>query len=120
MPVYHYLGVWKHGSALIVRFGEHRILDDITVEKIGVELYGVADRADCQHLILNLSGVVRLSSVMLGKLLMLQRKMAIKGGKLKLCEIEPEAQEVFASTKLSHILDIRESEADALNALACP
>ena len=48
------------------------------------------------------------------KLLMLGKEMESKGGKLILCEIGPEIQEVFATTKLNRIFDIRESEADAL------
>jgi stage II sporulation protein AA (anti-sigma F factor antagonist) len=118
MSIYRHLGVWKHGDVTVVRFGEHRILDELAVKKIGDELNGVADRADCRNLVLHFASVVGLSSLMLGKLLMLEQKMASKGGKLTLCEIEPEVQEVFASTKLNHILDIRESEDDAIRAFA--
>lgn len=118
MSIYRHLGVWKHGDVTVVRFGEHRILDELAVKQIGDELNKIADHVDCRNLVLNFASVVGLSSVMLGKLLMLQRKMALKGGKLKLCEIEPEIQEVFATTKLNHILDIRESEDEAIRAFA--
>ena len=118
MSVYRHLGAWKHGDVTVVRFGEHRILDELAVKQIGDELNEIADHMDCHNLVLNFASVVGLSSVMLGKLLMLQRKMALKGGKLKLCEIEPEVQEVFVTTKLNHILDIRESEDDAIKAFA--
>ena len=89
MYAYRHLGVWKHGDVLSVRFGEHRILDEATVRMLGDELYAVADRPDCHHLLLNFASVVALSSLMVGKLLMLQRKMVSKGGKLKLCELGP-------------------------------
>jgi len=112
-PIYHQLGVWKHGNVLVIRFGEHRILDELTVQKISDELYSVAERADCHHLLLNFGSVVGLSSLMLGKLLMLQRKLKGKGGSLRLCDVGPEIQEVFASTKLSEIFDIFDSEWDA-------
>lgn len=117
-PIYHHLGVWKRGDVMIVRFGDHRILDEATVNLIGDELYSVADRPDCRHLLLNFAGVAGLSSLMLGKLLILRRKMAAKGGKLKLYDVEPEVQEVFAATELHHLLDIRGSETEALQALA--
>ena len=118
MSVYRHLGVWRQGNVAVVRFGEHRILDELAVKTIGDELNEIADHMDCRNLVLNFTSVVGLSSVMLGKLLMLQRKMALKGGNLKLCEIEPEIQEVFTTTKLNHILDIRESEDDAIRAFA--
>jgi anti-sigma B factor antagonist len=117
-PIYHHLGVWKRGDVLIVRFGDHQILDEATVQKISDELYAVADREDCHHLLLNFASVTHVTSLMLGKLLMLRRKMAAKGGKLKLYDVEPEVRDVFAATGLHSLLDIRESEAEALQALA--
>jgi anti-sigma B factor antagonist len=116
MSIYRHLGAWRHGDVSVVRFGEHRILDEATVRQISDELDEIADRADCRNLVLNFASVVGVSSLMLGKLLKLQHKMALKGGKLKLCEIEPEVQDIFATTKLTHILDIRESEDDAIRA----
>jgi anti-anti-sigma factor len=118
MSVYRHLGAWKHGDVTVVRFGEHRILDELAVKRIGDELNEIADRADCRNLVLNFASVVGLSSLMLGKLLTLQQKMVSKGGNLMICEIEPEAQEVFVTTKLNHILDISESEDDAIRAFA--
>jgi anti-anti-sigma factor len=119
MSNYHQLGVSKHGDVLVVRFGEHRILDEAVVNRIGNEFYNVADRADCHKLLLNFASVVGLSSLMVGKLLMLQRKMESKGGKLKLCDLGPELKEVVSSTKLDQILDIWDDEQDAVKAFAC-
>ena len=114
MYIYHHLAVWKHGDVIVIRFGDHRILDELTVNKISDELYGVADREDCHNLLLNFASVVGLSSLMLGKLLMLQKKMEAKGGKLKICEVGPAVEGVFEETKLNRIFDIRQSEQDAL------
>jgi anti-anti-sigma factor len=118
MYAYRHLGVWKHGDVLSVRFGEHRILDEATVRMLGDELYAVADRPDCHNLLLNFASVVALSSLMVGKLLMLQRKMESKGGKLKLCELGPELQDLVSGTKLDQIFDIWEGEQDALRAFS--
>ena len=56
--------------------------------------------------------------MMLGKLVMIQKKMNAKGGKLKLCDLAPEVQEVFAATKLNQIFDILESEGEGVAAFA--
>ncbi len=120
MSVYRHLAVWKHGDVIAVRFGEHRILDEATVRLLGEELYAVADRPDCHNLLLNFASVVGLSSLMVGKLLMLQRKMVSKGGKLKLCEMGPELQDLIGGTKLDQIFDIWENEPDAVRAFSLP
>ena len=116
MSVYRHLGVWRQGDVVVVRFGEHRILDERAIDILGDELYAVAEQEGCRNLLLNFSSVDRLSTVMLGKLLMVNKKMEAKGGKLRLCAIGPEIREVFNTTKLDRILDIRENEAEALKA----
>jgi anti-anti-sigma factor len=116
MSIYRNLVVWKHGDVSVVRFGEHRILDERTVTKIIDELNEIAHRADCQNLVLNFAGVVNLSSLITGKLLTIQHILVMQGRKLKLCGIEPEVREVFTTKELNHILDIRESEDDAIRA----
>ena len=118
MSIYRNLVVWKHGDVSVVRFGEHRILDELAVTKIIDELTEIADRADCQNLVLNFAGVVGLSSLMPGRLLTIQHTMAMQGGKLRLCGIEPEVQGVFSTTHLTHIFDIRETEDEAISAFA--
>jgi anti-sigma B factor antagonist len=120
MSIYRHLGVWRQGDVVIVRFGDHRILDERAIDLLGDELYAVADQKDCVKLLINFASVERLSTVMLGKLVMLNRKMEHKAGKMKLCEIDPEIRDVFATTKLDRILNIEESEADALRSFNEP
>ncbi len=114
----HSLGLRKQGGVLRVRFGEHRILDELTVKKFGEELLHVADRPDCRDLLLNFIGVVGLSSAMLGIMLMLRKKMGQKPGKLKLCQVGPEIMDVFHATKLGQLFEIVDGEQQALKAFA--
>jgi anti-anti-sigma factor len=118
VTVYHYLGVRKQGDVMVVRFGEHRIPDDLAVEKVGDELDSVADRPDCFHLLLNFASVASLSSLMLKRLLTLQRKVESKGGKLKLCQVGSEIQQVFTATAAGRSFGILDSERDGLKAFA--
>lgn len=117
-PVYRHLGVWKEGDVTIVRFGEHRILDELAVNKLGDEMYSVAQRDDCRKLLLNFASVEHLTTLMLGKILMLRSKMESKGGTLALCDLEPRVRDVFATTNLDKIVPLYESEIDAVRALA--
>ena len=114
--IYHHLGVWKQEDKTVVRFGDHRILDELTVKKISEELFAVAESAQCRHLIVNFTGVYGLSTLMLGKLLMLRKAMAAKGGRLVLCEIAPDIENVFVETKLNQIFEIMDMETDAIEA----
>jgi hypothetical protein len=59
-----------------------------------------------------------LSSLMPEKLLTFQHTVAMRAGDLKLCEMEPEVQEVFTTTTPTDIFDIRESEDDAIKAFS--
>jgi anti-anti-sigma factor len=115
-PVYRHLGVSKHGDKTVVRFGDHRILDELTVKKISDELFGVAAGAKCHCLIVDFTGVYGLSTLMLGKLLMLRKAMAAKGGRLIVCEVAPDIECVFVETKLTDIFEIMDTQADALDA----
>jgi anti-sigma B factor antagonist len=112
------LGLRKQGAVIVIRFGEHRILDEATVKKFGDELFHVADRPDCQNLLLNFFGVVGLSSAMLGIMLLLRKKMAQKPGKLKLCQVGPEIMDVFHATKLGLLFEVLDSEQQGLKAFA--
>jgi anti-sigma B factor antagonist len=112
----HYLGLRKQGGVIIVRFGEHRILDELTIKKFGEELFHVADRPDCQNFLLNFTGVVGLSSAMLGIMLMLRKTMGQKGGTLKLCQVGPEIMDVFNATKLGQLFEILDTEQQGVKA----
>ncbi len=116
--VYRHLGVSKRGNVTLVRFGQHRVLNEVAIDLIGDELYDVADRPDCRRLLLDFLSVEHLSSLMLGKLLMLKKKIESRGGKLKLCNVGPEVGDILKTTSLDQILDIRENEVEALKAFA--
>jgi anti-sigma B factor antagonist len=114
----HSLGLRKQGGVIVIRFGEHRILDELVIKKFGEELLHVADRPECHDLLLNFTGVVGLSSAMLGIMLMLRKKMSQKPGKLKLCQVGPEIMDIFHATKLGQLFEILDSEQQAVKAFA--
>ena len=114
---YSHLDVEKNGDLIVVRLGNHRVLDELTVNEISDELLGVADRPDCHRLLLDFSGVAQLSSAMLAKLLKLRRKMESKGEKLRLCGLNSQLRSVFTTTKLDRIFDITDNEVGAINAV---
>ena len=117
VPRHFSLEVGKNGDGIVARLGKHRVLDELTANTISDELLGVADRPDCHRLLLDFSGVARLSSAMLAKLLKLRRKMESKGEKLRLCGLDSQLRSVFVTTRLDRLFDITDTEAGARKAV---
>lgn len=107
--------IGKQGDVYLARLVNDKLVGDLITEA-AEELYWVAAQADCLKLLIKLSGIPRLSTEMFGKLIVVNKRMEQKGGRLKICEACPWVREVFAITKLDQILDIRDTEDEALAA----
>ncbi len=108
MSNYRHLAVQHEREVIVVQLGEHQILDERTVKEISEELFDVANREGNRDLVLSFSKVFSLSSLMLAKLVMLQKKMEQERRQLTLCHVSAEIREVLAATKLDHVLHIKE------------
>ena len=116
MAAYRRLEVNEVGDVTVVRFRDHKIIEDISIQQLGQEMFHLIEVDSRDKLLLNFSSVDFLSSAALGKLITLDKKMKAHGGTLKLSNIRPEIYEVFAITKLNRLFDIKDDEADALAA----
>ena len=116
MPEYRHIEVNEVGDVTVVRFRDRKLIEDIRIQELGQELFGLIDGEQRDKLLLNFSQVEFLSSSALGKLITLDKKMKANGGSMKLSNIRPEIFEVFNITKLDRMFDIRDDEADALAA----
>lgn len=114
MAGYRRLDVSEVGDVTVIRFRDRKIIDDINIQEMGQELFGLVEQDHRLKLLLNFSLVDFLSSAALGKLITLDKKVKAHSGTLKLCNIRPEIYEVFAITKLNRLFDIKEDESDAL------
>ena len=116
MTAYRRLDVNEVGDVTVVRFRDHKIVEDINIQQLGEEMFHLVEVDNRDKLLLNFSSVDFLSSAALGKLITLDKKMKAHGGTLKLSNIRAEIYEVFAITKLNRLFDIKDDEADALAA----
>jgi len=114
MTDYQRIQISEVGEVTVVRFQDRKILDEASIQQLGIELNALVEQENRQALLLNFSNVEFLSSSALGKLITLDKKVKSHAGRLKLCNIRPEIYEVFAITKLNKLFDIKEDEADAL------
>jgi anti-sigma B factor antagonist len=116
MSEYRRLDVNEVGDVTVIRFRDHKIVEDINIQELAQEMFQLVEKDRREKIVLNFSAVDFLSSAALGKLITMDKKVKAGGGVLKLSNIKPEIYEVFAITKLNRLFDIQEEEADALAA----
>jgi anti-sigma B factor antagonist len=113
LATYRHLDVRKEGERIVVRFIERQIRDESTIVDIAAEIGSVAELLPRPHLVLDFSGVVGVSSMMLGKLVMLQLRVSKGGGNLRLRNVGPQVREVLATSRLDRTLHVEEQAANA-------
>jgi len=74
------------------------------------------DEMGRRKILLNFGNVEYLSSAALAKLITLNKKLQQVGGRLSLCNIDPQIYEVFEITKLNKLFNIQTDEQAALQA----
>ena len=106
------------GDVTVVSFTDRKILDEQNIQVIGEQLFGLVDESGRKRLLLNFGNVEYMSSAALGKLITLNKKVQASGGKLVLCNIDPQIREVFEITKLDKLFLICGDEQEALRTFA--
>jgi anti-sigma B factor antagonist len=99
----------------IVSFADTRIVDEEVVKEVGDQLYDLVDVEGHKKLLVNFGNVEFCASIMLGKLVNLQKKVAALQGKLKLCCLKPDLLYIFRLTQLDKVLEIHQEEQAALD-----
>src|SRR4030095_12429956 len=88
------------GDVTVVNFIDRKILDEQNIQIIGEQLFSLVETEQVKKLLLNFRNADFLSSAALGKLISLDKKVQAAGGKLVLCNIDPQIYEVFEITQL--------------------
>jgi len=100
----------------IVNFADTRVIDQRVISQIGAELMNMVEQGGVRKMLINMGDVRQVSSAVLGKLISLNNALAPEKGVLKLCNIAPSVYEVFEITRLNTVMNIYDSEVQALNA----
>jgi anti-sigma B factor antagonist len=101
----------------LVRVTTTSILGEGEVEAFGQCLLALAE-VPGQRVVLSFLGVQHLTSLVLGKLIHVHKRLAESGGELRLADIDPHIFEVFAITHLDRLFRIYEREDDAIASFA--
>ncbi|MCA9204148.1 MAG: STAS domain-containing protein [Pirellulaceae bacterium] len=105
-------------GVLVVSFTDAKLLEETKIQQVGAELLEMVTRATDDRLLLNFSGVSFMSSAMIGKLVLLNKKCKTDGVDLKMCNISSNVMDVFKITKLNKVFDIHPNEEKAVKAYA--
>ena len=100
----------------VVSFVDTKIVTEENIQEVGDQLYSLVEDEGHRQLLLNFGNVQYLSSAALGKFITLNKKVQAAGGKLVLCNIDPNIYEVFEITKLNKLFNIQKEEQAALQA----
>jgi anti-sigma B factor antagonist len=104
------------GDVTVASFIDHYLLDAQKLQVIGDQLSSLVDDMGRKKLLLNFANVRDISSLALGMLVTLQKKVHAAGGKLVLYGVDPQIREVLALTRLDEVFVIRGDEQEALTA----
>ncbi|HEV3165417.1 MAG TPA: STAS domain-containing protein, partial [Isosphaeraceae bacterium] len=79
-------------------------------------LYSLVENQGHKQLLLNFSNIESLTTLNLGVLANLQKKVDAIGGQLKFCCLNPDLLRLFRMTKFDQIFEIYDTQEDALRA----
>ncbi len=97
---------------LTIEFQDPRILDEGKLAEVARDVIAAIEKSDEDNVILDFKNVQFMSSSMLGKLVLIDKKCKEFKAKLRLCGIDDEIRTVFKITKLDKVFKIdRDHEA---------
>jgi anti-anti-sigma factor len=106
-------------EVLVVSFTDAKILDEARIQLIGQELMNAAASAgQKKKMLLNFQGVQFMSSAMIGKLVLLNKKCKTEEVVLKMSTISPNVMEVFKITRLNKVFEIFDDQDKAIKSFS--
>jgi len=97
----------------LVRLRSGAIREEREVDALGRELLALTEEPG-QRIVLSFLGVEYLTSLVLGKLIQVHKRLAESGGEIRLADIHPQIYEVFRITHLDSLFKIYDHEREAL------
>ncbi len=116
MAVTPRIQVSETNGITVIRFQDRQLFDERTVREVADQVLAALPNDNSPiRLILDFSDVNLISSTLLSKLILLQRRVANSAGKLRLCEMSPVIQQVFRTSNLDRLFSIDRDQRAALD-----
>jgi anti-anti-sigma factor len=101
------------GEVTLVRFNNALLMETEETEDIGKQLNELLQEGK-RKFVMDFRNVERVSSGLVAKLISLHKRVETQGGRVVLCHIVPQIQDVFTMLRLPQFLNIYERDVDAL------
>jgi anti-anti-sigma factor len=112
-----WLDIEQFNETLVVRFTQPGPLDEGTGYALSQYLSSLVKRQGGRHLVLNFGHVDYVTSMIIGRLLALNKELAGRKGRLTLCGVTAQLRELFDLVRLPMLIPLYETEEEALEAL---
>jgi anti-sigma B factor antagonist len=101
----------------VIRFHDQHLFDERTIREVADQVSAALPNDGSPiKVVLDFSGVALISSSLLSKLILLQRRVDGTKGKLRLCEISPVLTQVFRTSNLDRLFTIDRDQRTSLSA----
>ncbi len=104
-------------TVAVVKFRDKKVMDPSRIEQMGKELLELIDGDENERLLINFDNVSFFSSAAINKLIVLEKHVRAKGGKLRLCNLRPEVRDLFSYTSLDQMFEIDQEQVESIEAL---
>ena len=107
MPPVDRISMTEVDGVKVVRFQDRQLFDERTVREVADQIaVKLPNDGKPIRLVLDFTDVGLISSTLLSKLILLQRRVDGSHGKLRLCELSPVLQQVFRTSNLDRLFAI--------------
>ena len=101
-----------HGIST-VGFKRSSLTDEENIELLGRELFAVVEQGGCRKVILDMAKVRYVTSSVLGKLISLHRKLHRIEGRLVICNLGTEMNEIMSTSRLNQFFHLADDQSAA-------
>ncbi len=111
MSRFRQVEIIDNGDVVLVRLLEQALADRLQIAKAARAWLSVIAAEHCHNLLLDCSGMQRLSSDVLSALVVLDRRLKVRKAKMSLCGVSPAIRATFSVTRLDRLFEIRDCQA---------
>jgi anti-anti-sigma factor len=112
-----YFQLDRDGEFAVATFSTRRLTDEDNVEQLGHELNAIVEKLQHRQVVLNVETIEYVTSSVIGKWIMLHRKLDREGGKLVVCGVSPSLADILGTAKLMNYFTVTENPQSARDAL---
>lgn len=116
MPISTHIDVRNADGVIVIRFHERQLFDERSVREVAEQIAAALPNDGTPiKVVIDFTNVALISSSMLSKLILLQRRVDASHGKMRLCEMSAVVQSVFHTSNLDRLFTIDRDQRASLS-----